>query len=266
MAQLIKQPSAANPRLNEIIVPAGVTLFSAGDQADAVFIVTEGEIGIYSGDSGAMVASLVKGSSFGEQAVIGTKQRLASARAIRDSRVLEIPATKLSSEIDQSSPKLRTAFDALTLQLLQKNYLTEFISQGCSGAAKFDLGPGSLGSITADRLINNRDLNSVYISDTSNLIQLIESGKGVVITGGRGAMLKDGIVCEIGIGGVLGVAESIAMCKSVTSVSVLTPLNGVVIDGDTAYQAFLQLSAGLKGVVKGLIVRALDDNTNSDRF
>ena len=74
MAQLIKQPSAANPRLNEIIVPAGVTLFSAGDQADAVFIVTEGEIGIYSGDSGAMIASLVKGSSFGEQALIGTKQ------------------------------------------------------------------------------------------------------------------------------------------------------------------------------------------------
>ena len=266
MAQLIKQPSAANPRLNEIIVPAGVTLFSAGDKADAVFIVTEGEIGIYSGDSGAMIASLVKGSSFGEQALIGTKQRLASAKAIRESKVLEIPATKLSSEIAQSSPKLRTAFDALTLQLLQKNYLTEFIAQGCSGVPQFDLGPKSLGSITADRLINNRDLNSVYISDTGNLIQLIESGKGVVITGGRGAMLKDGITCELGIGGVLGVAESIAMCKSVTSVSVLTSLNGVVIDGDTAYQAFLQLSAGLKGVVKGLIVRALDDNANSDRF
>ena len=107
--------------------------------------------------------------------------------------------------------------------------------------ANFDLGPESLGSTTADRLINNRDLNGVYF-DTDNLIQLIESGKGVVITGGRGAMLKDGTTCELGIGGVLGVAESIAMCKSVTSVSVLTSLNGVVIDGDTAYQAFLQLS------------------------
>lgn len=266
MTQLIRQPSAANPRLNEIIVPVGATLFSAGDQADAVFIVTEGEIGIFSGDSGAMVASLIKGASFGEQAVVGTKQRLASAKAIKDSRVLEIPAAKLAGEIDQSSPKLRHAFDALTLQLLQKNYLTEFISGGSAGVAKFDGESRSLGSITAARLVNNRDLNSVYVSDTSNLIQLIEGGKGVVITGGRGAIQKDGITCEIGVGGVLGVAESIAMCKSIKSVSVLSPLNGVVIDGDTAYQAFLQLSAGLKGVVKGLIMRALDENTISDRF
>lgn len=266
MSRLIRQPSIANPRLTEITVPEGETLFCAGDKADAVFIVADGEIGIFSGESGAMVASLVKGASFGEQAVVGTKQRLASAKAIRDSKVLEIPAANLASEIDQRSPRLRLAFDALTIQLMQKNYLTEFIASGQEGVAKFNMESGSLGSTTADRLVKNRDLNSVYVSDTSRLIDLIESGKGVVITGGRGAIHKDGTTCEIGVGGVLGVAESIAMSKPIKSLSVLTPLNGVTIDGDTAYQAFLQLSAGLKGVVKGLIMRALDENTVSDRF
>ena len=52
----------------------------------------EGEMGIYVSGGSTLIASLSKGTSFGEQAVVGTKHRMATAKAIEDSKCLEIPA------------------------------------------------------------------------------------------------------------------------------------------------------------------------------
>tara|TARA_A100001015_G_C14988929_1_gene712912 strand:+ start:402 stop:818 length:417 start_codon:yes stop_codon:yes gene_type:complete len=129
---------ATNPKLNELTIPAGATLFEQGDRASSLFVILEGEMGIYVSGGATLVASLSNGASFGEQAVLGTKHRMATAKAVKDSKCIEIPASMLVSEIDNATPKLKSAFDALALQLLQKNFVKEII-ENSTRQAEFNL-------------------------------------------------------------------------------------------------------------------------------
>ena len=63
--------------------------------------------------------------------------------------------------------------------------------------------------------------------------------------------------CQFKRGGALGVAEVIANVECRDAFHLVSSVNALAIDGDSAFQAFSQLSPGLKGVVKGLIKRAL---------
>ena len=64
-----------------------------------MYIVQDGEIEISIDNAQHVVAHLRKGASFGEQSVIGTKHRLASARATAESVCLEIPASWLENRL-----------------------------------------------------------------------------------------------------------------------------------------------------------------------
>ena len=258
MSSITSAPSANNPKLNELTIPAGATLFEQGDRATSVFVILEGEMGIYVSGGSTLIASLSKGTSFGEQAVVGTKHRMATAKAIEDSKCLEIPANMLASEIDSASPRLKSAFDALTLQLLQKNFVTEMIENSIS-QAEFSLEPNSPGALALQALEGNRALNSVYVSDNGTLSDILKTGRGIVITDGEVAIRKSGSTVTLRRGGILGLAEAIADVPSNEAFELRGSANALSIDGDAAYQAFSQLSPGLKGVVKGLIKRALGD-------
>ena len=50
MAAITSTPAKSNPRLNELHVPAGETLFRLGERADSVFVITRGEMGIFASD------------------------------------------------------------------------------------------------------------------------------------------------------------------------------------------------------------------------
>ena len=84
MGDIVRRVSKANPKLSELVIPEG-TLFNEGDKASAMYIVQDGEIEISIDNAQHVVAHLRKGASFGEQSVIGTKHRLASARATAES-------------------------------------------------------------------------------------------------------------------------------------------------------------------------------------
>ena len=100
-----------------------------------MYIVQQGEIDIAINKGSHLLATLEKGSSFGEQAVVGTKYRMATATAKTDSVCLEIPADWLGRQISSAPPLLTHVFSALTLQLLQRNYIASLASTEASQGA-----------------------------------------------------------------------------------------------------------------------------------
>ena len=143
---------------------SGTVLFNEGDRADAMYIIQSGEIDIAINKGAHVLATLERGSSFGEQAVIGTKYRMATATAKSDSVCLEIPADWLGRQINSAVPLLKNVFSALTLQLLQRNYIASVANSGeTSGAFKIE--PGGASEYAWATFARGSSLNSVYFSD-----------------------------------------------------------------------------------------------------
>ena len=61
MAAITSTPAKSNPKLNELHVPVGETLFRAGERADSVFVITRGEMGIFASDGATLIATLSTG-------------------------------------------------------------------------------------------------------------------------------------------------------------------------------------------------------------
>ena len=161
MSGIERRPSQANPKLSEVIISSGTVLFSEGDRADAMYIVQQGEIDIAINKGSHLLATLEKGSSFGEQAVVGTKYRMATATAKTDSVCLEIPADWLGRQISSAPPLLKHVFSALTLQLLQRNYIASLASTEASQGA-FLIESGGASERAWTTFSRGSTLNSVY--------------------------------------------------------------------------------------------------------
>ena len=73
MNEVTRKPYKHNPRLQEIFLPEGTILFEEGDKASAMYIIQAGVIDIAVNNGAHKLASLGSGSSFGEQAILGTK-------------------------------------------------------------------------------------------------------------------------------------------------------------------------------------------------
>ena len=124
-------------------------------------------------------------------------------------------------------------------------------------SAEFSVADDSPGALALKALESNRGVNSIFIDSEGTINELIKSGRGVVITDGEVMINKNSIRCRLRRGGALGVAEVIANVECRDAFHLVRSVNALAIDGDSAFQAFSQLSPGLKGVVKGLIKRAL---------
>lgn len=72
-------------------VPAGATIFRAGDPSHAVYVIDDGEVAITVHD-GIEVARLHAGDLFGESGVLETRPRAATATAITATSLLVTPA------------------------------------------------------------------------------------------------------------------------------------------------------------------------------
>jgi CRP-like cAMP-binding protein len=72
--------------VNELV--AGENVFQQGDKADALYLVLEGEVAILK--DGHEIARVTKNISFGEMGLLLSQARGATARAIIDSRILEL--------------------------------------------------------------------------------------------------------------------------------------------------------------------------------
>jgi hypothetical protein len=72
-------------------VPAGATIFRAGEPSEGVYIIQDGEVAITVGD-GIEVARLHPGELFGESGVLEARARAATATAIQATTLLVTPA------------------------------------------------------------------------------------------------------------------------------------------------------------------------------
>jgi CRP-like cAMP-binding protein len=99
-------------------VARGVTLFSAGDAADAGFVVQHGAFRIEDGAGAETVAG--PGALIGELALIVAMQRPSSATALEQSSVIRV-ARSLFQRVLESDPaaarRLRDAFASRSSQL-----------------------------------------------------------------------------------------------------------------------------------------------------
>jgi CRP-like cAMP-binding protein len=100
------------------VVTRGATLFSAGDQADAGFVVQRGAFRIEDGAGAETTAG--PGALIGELALIVAMQRPSSAIALEQSSVIRI-ARSLFQRVLESDPaaarRLRDAFASRSSQL-----------------------------------------------------------------------------------------------------------------------------------------------------
>lgn len=265
MNAIDRKPSKTNPNLNEISVLKGTVLFEEGDPASTMYIVQSGAIDISINKRSHKLASLGAGESFGEQAVLGTQFRTATAIAAESSSCLEIPASWLKTQISDAPPFLNIVFAALTLQLLQRNYIASLsveMDSTFENSFKLD-GPAK---IAWESFSKNMSLNSIYLRDSSDIQANISSGIGLVVTSGILRLRRAGRTCDLGKGAVLGLAESIANAEFTDSIQVLSPINAYTIDGDSAYRLISKLNKGLYGVVRGFAVRVLGSDVDAARL
>lgn len=78
----------------------GSTIFSAGDRADAMYVVIEGEVRL--SIRGKVVETLGPGGVFGEMSLIDRSPRTATAVALSDCRLAMIPEKRFLFMIQQT--------------------------------------------------------------------------------------------------------------------------------------------------------------------
>lgn len=101
----------------------GSTVFSAGDLAEKLYVVEKGVIQLLDARSGRPLATLVQGSSFGEQCMLSRGVRSATAIAREDAECIEISGEGLRQLLAAQSPLMISLVQALLLQLHMHNSL-----------------------------------------------------------------------------------------------------------------------------------------------
>ncbi len=101
--------------LSKKIVEAGNYIFREGESGSEAYLVAEGEIEITrkAGNRDVVIATVGKGSVIGEMALIDTKPRMASAKAITSATLTIIPKAELQARL----AKLET-FDPVMRRLM----------------------------------------------------------------------------------------------------------------------------------------------------
>jgi CRP/FNR family transcriptional regulator, cyclic AMP receptor protein len=81
-------------------VPAGTTIFSAGDPRDHMYAVVDGQVDIFV--NGKHVETVEKGGIFGEMALIDAESRIGTAVAKTDARVVAVDEKRFLFLIQQT--------------------------------------------------------------------------------------------------------------------------------------------------------------------
>ena len=74
--------------LSELRVSAGQTIFTKGEMGDSLYIIADGEVGIYDGQ--LLLGVHTQGDVFGEMAVLDAQSRSATATTVSDCRLYRL--------------------------------------------------------------------------------------------------------------------------------------------------------------------------------
>jgi CRP-like cAMP-binding protein len=108
--------------VSPVTFSAGEFIFHKGDEADGLYLITEGEVQILDRNdtSSHTLAALKVGASFGEMALLTGEPRYASAYASTPVTLLKIEKKKFN-ELIKMSPYLRQALEQLNSQRILQN-------------------------------------------------------------------------------------------------------------------------------------------------
>ncbi len=100
-------------------IAAGETLFREGETGRSLYVVVDGEVGVYVGDR--QVAKLAAPSVLGEMAALDPEPRSATVRSLSDTLLLEISDALLNRIIDDNPDVARAIIRLLCRRLRDAN-------------------------------------------------------------------------------------------------------------------------------------------------
>lgn len=106
--------------LKVINIKRGVDLFLEGDEANTLYVVAEGRIAIiksFVDRKDSMVALIEPGDLFGEMGLFGDRLRSASARAVENTRLVEVPYPPIRGALEAHPTLLWTLVSLLANRL-----------------------------------------------------------------------------------------------------------------------------------------------------
>jgi CRP-like cAMP-binding protein len=106
----------------KVTYAAGERIFNAGDVADQLFFIQQGQVELLNPE-GKAITTLNAGESFGEQAFLSGGIRGASAQALGEVICLKVSSEQANQMMSGTSPLLVPVFEALLLQLNMNNAL-----------------------------------------------------------------------------------------------------------------------------------------------
>jgi signal transduction histidine kinase len=104
-----------------VTLEAGDILFNEGDEGDAAFVITYGEIEIVkiTGEREVLLARRVPGDVIGEMALLDSAPRMASGRAATKTRLISIPKSQMDQLLESSATAARALFFVLLARVRQ---------------------------------------------------------------------------------------------------------------------------------------------------
>jgi CRP-like cAMP-binding protein len=100
--------------------PANRTIFDEGDQADSVYVLSNGAVEIRVGtlsDNPRTLTVVKIGDVFGEMALLQDRRHHAAAITLEESEVLEVPREEFIDRLNAADPVMRAVVNHLVSRL-----------------------------------------------------------------------------------------------------------------------------------------------------
>jgi len=109
--------------MEKIDLNTGQFIFKAGEKSDKVFLLLEGEVGIFlpTNDTQQPNHKIQENEIFGEMGVINNELRSASARCLKDSTIIAITDKEFNKEVGDSNIFVKGCLEMLSHRLRQAN-------------------------------------------------------------------------------------------------------------------------------------------------
>ncbi len=154
------KPSTAPVNAGETVeYRDGQVLFNKGDAAGHLAIITEGQVEVFDPADGRVLATLGKGASFGEMAILEGGVRGASVRALGSAKCIEIRTEPLRAILKADTGLLVPTIEGLLLQQSMANYLTRLVAKPEANLVYEILGDENLNSVQLQRKLNEAYAN-----------------------------------------------------------------------------------------------------------
>lgn len=108
---------------------AGDVLFSRGEQANTFFMIESGEVDLFVPPANTFLVRLGPGEAFGEQAILTSGVRGATAIAVTDLICVQMTAESLQEIVQSQTSLIRPVLEALFLQLYLNNSIRSAIPE-----------------------------------------------------------------------------------------------------------------------------------------